>query len=67
MGNTDAGDWYPDGDMKTDVSAKLVAGAKLGRVAGEVDEIADAVLLVVSEQGRWLTGQYIAASGGVTE
>ncbi|KAK1836866.1 hypothetical protein QBC39DRAFT_247215 [Podospora conica] len=67
VGNTDANDWYPDGDMKTDVGAKLVVGAKLGRVAGEVDEIADAVLLVVSEQGRWITGQYIAASGGITE
>jgi NAD(P)-dependent dehydrogenase (short-subunit alcohol dehydrogenase family) len=67
VGNTDAQDWYPDGDMRAELGVKLMAGAKLGRVAGEVDEIADAVLLVVSEQGRWITGQYIAASGGVTE
>lgn len=67
MGNTDANEWYPEGDMRTDVGTKFAVAAKLGRVAGEVDEIADAVLLVVSEQGRWITGQYIAASGGITE
>jgi NAD(P)-dependent dehydrogenase (short-subunit alcohol dehydrogenase family) len=33
---------------------------------GTAEDIADAVLLVVSEKGRWLTGQFISASGGIT-
>ena len=32
---------------------------------GNVDDIADVVLLLASEKSRWLTGQYISASGGV--
>ena len=33
---------------------------------GEIDDIADAVLLLVQEKSRWITGQYIDCSGGVT-
>ena len=33
---------------------------------GTTDDIADAVLLLVSEKARWITGQYISVSGGVT-
>lgn len=33
---------------------------------GTLDDIADAVLLIVSEKGRWITGQYISVSGGMT-
>jgi NAD(P)-dependent dehydrogenase (short-subunit alcohol dehydrogenase family) len=33
---------------------------------GTVDDIADAVLLVVSEKSRWITGQNISVSGGIT-
>lgn len=63
---TDAVSWFPDGELKIDVGKKLAAGARLGRVAGDPDEVADAVLLVVSNGARWITGQYIAASGGST-
>ncbi|KAF4968106.1 hypothetical protein FSARC_4467 [Fusarium sarcochroum] len=34
--------------------------------AGTTKDIADAVLLLVSEKARWITGQYISVSGGVT-
>ncbi|SCO87822.1 related to 3-oxoacyl-[acyl-carrier-protein] reductase [Fusarium oxysporum] len=34
--------------------------------AGTSKDIADAVLLLVSEKARWITGQYISVSGGVT-
>jgi NAD(P)-dependent dehydrogenase (short-subunit alcohol dehydrogenase family) len=33
---------------------------------GTPQDIADIVLLVVNEKGRWITGQHISASGGVT-
>ena len=33
---------------------------------GTVEDIADAVLLVVSEKSRWITGQFISTSGGIT-
>ena len=49
-----------------EVGQKLAAGARLGKVAGDPEDIADAVLLVVSDAARWITGQYIAASGGIT-
>ncbi|GAB1319311.1 Versicolorin reductase [Madurella fahalii] len=63
---TDAASWFPDGELKDDVMRKLAVGARLGRVAGDPEEVADAVLLVVSNGARWITGQYIAASGGIT-
>lgn len=33
---------------------------------GTTEDIGDAVLLLVSEKARWITGQYISVSGGVT-
>ncbi|KAF5968653.1 hypothetical protein FBULB1_10636 [Fusarium bulbicola] len=35
--------------------------------ATTAEDIADAVLLLVSEKARWITGQYISVSGGVTQ
>lgn len=64
---TDASNWFPDGELKNEVAAKLAASAKLEKGVGSLEDVADVVLLVVSEQGRWITGQYIAASGGITE
>ncbi len=63
---TDAVEWFPEGELKEEVSQKLAIEARLGRAAGEAEEVADAVLLVVSDAARWITGQYIAASGGIT-
>ncbi|KAK4442086.1 hypothetical protein QBC34DRAFT_419278 [Podospora aff. communis PSN243] len=64
---TDATGWYPDNEMKPDLVAKMAGASKADRMAGTAEEIADAVLLVVSEQARWITGQYVAASGGMTD
>lgn len=36
-----------------------------GRI-GTVEDIADAVLLLCREESRWITGQVISASGGIT-
>ncbi|KAK7409153.1 hypothetical protein QQX98_008646 [Neonectria punicea] len=33
---------------------------------GTVDDLADAILLLVSEKARWITGQYIGVNGGIT-
>lgn len=33
---------------------------------GTIDDIADAVLLLCSEKSRWITGQFISVSGGIT-
>ena len=33
---------------------------------GTVEDIADAVLLLASEKSRWITGQHISVSGGIT-
>jgi NAD(P)-dependent dehydrogenase (short-subunit alcohol dehydrogenase family) len=33
---------------------------------GTSEDIGDAVLLLVQEKSRWITGQYIGVSGGVT-
>jgi 3-oxoacyl-[acyl-carrier protein] reductase len=41
----------------------LCAGTPLGRL-GEPEDIADAILFLASEQGRWLTGQLLYVGGG---
>ncbi|KAH6873838.1 hypothetical protein B0T10DRAFT_416236 [Thelonectria olida] len=33
---------------------------------GTTEDLGDAVLLLVSERSRWITGQYISVSGGIT-
>lgn len=33
---------------------------------GTVQDVADIVLLLVQEKSRWITAQYISASGGIT-
>jgi len=33
---------------------------------GTVEDIADAVLLLCHEKSRWITGQHISVSGGIT-
>jgi NAD(P)-dependent dehydrogenase (short-subunit alcohol dehydrogenase family) len=64
---TDAAGWYPENELRADVMTKMAGASKSDKIAGTADEIADAVLLVVSEQARWITGQYVAASGGMTD
>ena len=43
---------------------RMAAMAALGRI-GEVDDIAQIVLFLVSDEARWVTGQDIGANGGI--
>jgi len=43
---------------------RMAAMSSLGRI-GEVDDIAQIVLYLVSEEARWITGQDIGANGGI--
>lgn len=60
------------GATRTDMLAKntpqviegAAAHAALGRL-GEVEDVADFVALVASDGARWVTGQVIAANGGI--
>lgn len=44
--------------------AGLVSQTPMGRL-GEPQDVADAVLLLLSHEARWVTGQNIAATGGI--
>lgn len=56
-----------EGGEQIDELAKwMVSATRLEGRVGNVEDIADAVLLVVSEKARWITGQHISASGGIT-
>jgi 3-oxoacyl-[acyl-carrier protein] reductase len=59
--NTDALREIPDSET---VIAGEIAATPLRRV-GEPDDIADIVAFLVSDQGRWITGQNIGAGGGM--
>ncbi|HEX2574115.1 MAG TPA: SDR family oxidoreductase [Polyangia bacterium] len=50
--------------MPEEAIAQLVAQTPLGRL-GEPRDIADVVAFLVSEEGRWLTGQNLHATGGI--
>lgn len=65
--STDAVTWFQNEDLKNELILKMSAAGRVGRMGGTPEEIADAVLLVVSEQARWITGQYVAASGGMSD
>lgn len=47
---TDALAWFPDNQVVLNIGRKM--GERLGQLAGKVDDVADAVLLLVSEQAR---------------
>lgn len=44
----------------------MLKATRADRRIGTTQDIADAVLLVVQERARWITGQFIDVSGGVT-
>lgn len=44
----------------------LIDATKAADRLGNVEDISDAVLLLVQEKSRWITGQYIDVSGGIT-
>lgn len=60
-----------EGVMDTDGTSNafekyLVGLTRAEERLGTTKDIADIVLFVASEKSRWLTGQYISASGGIT-
>jgi len=46
--------------------AHLVPLTRAEEREGRAEDIADAVLLLTSEKSRWVTGQTISVSGGIT-
>ncbi|PVH80083.1 putative short-chain dehydrogenase [Cadophora sp. DSE1049] len=55
----------PDGSP-TEMQSSLFAQTRAAARLGEVEDLADATLLLVSEKSRWITAQYISVSGGIT-
>lgn len=45
---------------------RLVGITRAEERFGTVDDLADVVLFLASEKSRWITGQYISVSGGIT-
>lgn len=58
-------DIYPPG-LEDEFQREQRAMTRAADRAGTIEDIGDAVLLLVSERARWITGQYISVSGGVT-
>ncbi len=60
-------DSLPEGVPETDALKNwLVSMTRAADRVGTVEDIADAVLLLVNERSRWITGQYIGTNGGIT-
>lgn len=54
-----------DEAMDENAKAQMLAKTALGR-AGQPDDIAAVVAFLASEDGRWITGQSLVASGGLS-
>ncbi len=48
------------------IFARLVPLTRAEERVANAEDIADAVLLLTSEKSRWVTGQTISVSGGIT-
>ncbi|SPO01859.1 related to 3-oxoacyl-[acyl-carrier-protein] reductase [Cephalotrichum gorgonifer] len=57
-------DIYPEGRAEELMAAEIAITRAEDR-AGTPADIGDAVLLLVNEKSRWITGQYIGVNGGV--
>jgi len=51
------------GWISPELEAQIIEDTPLGR-AGLPEDVADAIVFLASEQGRWVTGQMISVSGG---
>lgn len=45
----------------------LIKRTRAGQRLGEIEDVADAVLLLVQEKSRFISGQYIDVAGGLTD
>ncbi len=54
---------FRSGKTAADIE-RMAAMSVLGRI-GETDDIAQVVLFLVSDEGRWITGQTIGVNGGI--
>lgn len=52
--------------MEEELTREEISLTRAANRAGTTADIGDAVLLLVNEKSRWITGQYIGTSGGVT-
>ena len=59
-------DGLPKGPLADAIHGALVPLTRAENRLGTVQDIADAVLLLVSEKSRWITGQFVSVSGGIT-
>lgn len=50
----------------TSLAQSMFAQVRAADRLGTPEDLADATLLIVSEKSRWITGQFISLSGGVT-
>lgn len=53
-------------EVAAKIHGALVPLTRAEERVGTQDDIADAVLLLASEKSRWITGQIISVSGGIT-
>ncbi|KAJ4258897.1 hypothetical protein NW762_007984 [Fusarium torreyae] len=58
-------DIYPEGSVEQ-VAGPEISVTRAADRPGTPADIGDAVLLLVNEKSRWITGQYISVSGGTT-
>ena len=61
-----ATDGLGTGPVADAIEGALVPLTRAEARMGTTEDIADVALLLASEKSRWITGQYISASGGIT-
>ncbi|KAJ4321425.1 hypothetical protein N0V84_005347 [Fusarium piperis] len=53
-------------EFQEELHREHINNARAAHRVGTKEDIGDAVLLLVSEKSRWITGQYISVSGGLS-
>lgn len=53
-------------ELLDEVMASEVAETRAADRYGTIEDMGDAVLLLVSDKARWITGQYVGVNGGLT-
>lgn len=56
--------WKKEDGTPSEMAQGVIARTKAEPRLGELQDMADATLLLVSEKSRWITAQWIAVSGG---